>query len=188
MQALAGVSARDEFYNTILKNGKLVFDTPGVARNALPNREIMRGRNGLQIKSPLGEQVYTNPLNGKFTSQEFADAIQFAEQLPLEGLMKSALYRYLIAIPKGLAQVAKTVLSPFTHMRNFTSAVAFSLGTGNMFKNPKFILDNFKKSFNTIQPQLLYRNQPKDQAFYRFLLDEGVVNSSSTFQDVHGLL
>jgi hypothetical protein len=79
MQALAGVSARDEFYNTILKNGKLVFDTPGAARNALPNREIMRGRNGLQIKSPLGEQVYTNPLNGKFTSQEFADAIQFAE-------------------------------------------------------------------------------------------------------------
>ena len=188
MQALAGVSARDEFYNTILKNGKLVFDTPGVARNALPNREIMRGRNGLQIKSPLGEQVYTNPLNGKFTSQEFADAIQFAEQLPLDGLMKSALYRYLIAIPKGLAQVAKTVLSPFTHMRNFTSDVAFSLGTGNRFKNPKFILDSFQKSFNTIQPQLLYRNQPKDQAFYRFLLDEGVVNSSSTFQDVQGLL
>jgi hypothetical protein len=73
-------------------------------------------------------------------------------------------------------------------MRNFTSAVAFSLGTGNLFKNPKFVLDSFKQSFNTIQPQLLYRNQPKDQAFYQFMLEEGVVNSSSTFQDVQGLL
>ena len=188
MQALASVSARDEFYNTIAKTGKLVFDTPGAARNALPNREIMRGRQGLQLSSSLGEQVYTNPLNGKFTSQEFADAINFAEQLPFDGLMKEALYRHFIAIPKGLAQVAKTVLSPFTHMRNFTSAVAFSLGTGNLFKNPAFVLSNFKKSFNTIQPQLLYRNLPEDQAFYRFLLDEGVVNSSSTFQDVQGLL
>ena len=52
----------------------------------------------------------------------------------------------------------------------------------------KFVLSSFKKSFNTIQPQLLYRNLPEDQAFYRFMLDEGVVNSSSTFQDVQGLL
>ena len=41
-------------------------------------------------------------------------------------------------------------------MRNFTSAVAFSLGTGNLFKNPKFVLDSFKQSFNTIQPQFLF--------------------------------
>ena len=73
-------------------------------------------------------------------------------------------------------------------MRNFTSAVAFSAGTGNLFKDPRFILRSFKQSFNTIQPQIAYRNLPEDQAFYRFLLDEGVVNSSSTFQDVQGLL
>ena len=76
----------------------------------------------------------------------------------------------VIAVPKAGAQVAKTVLSPFTHMRNFTSAVAFSAGTGNLFKDPRFILRSFKQSFNTIQPQILYRNLPEDQAFYRFLL------------------
>ena len=75
-------------------------------------------------------------------------------------------------------------------MRNFTSAVAFSAGTGNLFKDPRFILRSFKQSFNTITAQIAYRNLPEDQArnFYRFLLDEGVVNSSSTFQDVQGLL
>ena len=185
MQSLSSVAAKDQFFNTILRNGKIVFDTPNAVSRNLPNRELgTRAREGMQIPSPLGEQFYTNPLNGKFTTREFEDAIKFAEQLPGESLMKNAIYRYLVAIPKGLAQVSKTVLGPFTHMRNFTSAVAFSLGTGNLFKDPRFVLSNFKKSFNTIQPQLLYRNLPKDQAEYRFLLEEGVVNSSSTFQDV----
>jgi len=189
MQAMSSITARDKFYNTIVQSGKIVFDNPSQAQLNLPNRPgYTMGRNGMQIKSPLGEEIYTNPMNGKFTSTEFEQAIKFAEEMPLDGLMKSSLYRYLIAVPKAGAQVAKTVLSPFTHMRNFTSAVAFSAGTGNLFKDPRFILRSFKQSFNTIQPQILYRNLPEDQAFYRFLLDEGVVNSSSTFQDVQGLL
>ena len=189
MQAMSSITARDKFYNTIVQSGKIVFDNPSQAQLNLPNRPgYTMGRNGMQIKSPLGEEIYTNPMNGKFTSSEFEQAIKFAEEMPLDGLMKSSLYRYLIAVPKAGAQVAKTVLSPFTHMRNFTSAVAFSVGTGNMFKDPRFILRSFKQSFNTIQPQIAYRNLPEDQAFYRFLLDEGVVNSSSTFQDVQGLL
>ena len=189
MQAMSSITARDKFYNTIVQSGKIVFDNPSQAQLNLPNRPgYTMGKNGMQIKSPLGEEIYTNPMNGKFTSSEFEQAIKFSEEMPLDGLMKSSLYRYLIAVPKAGAQVAKTVLSPFTHMRNFTSAVAFSVGTGNMFKDPRFILRSFKQSFNTIQPQILYRNLPEDQAFYRFLLDEGVVNSSSTFQDVQGLL
>jgi len=189
MQSMASITARDKFYNTIVQSGKIVFDNPSQAQLNLPNRPgYTMGRNGMQIKSPLGEEIYTNPMNGKFTSSEFEQAIKFAEEMPLDGLMKSSLYRYLIAVPKAGAQVAKTVLSPFTHMRNFTSAVAFSAGTGNLFKDPRFILNSFKQSFNAIQPQIAYRNLPEDQAFYRFLLDEGVVNSSSTFQDVQGLL
>tara|TARA_R100001440_G_scaffold1355_2_gene4567 strand:+ start:688 stop:4473 length:3786 start_codon:yes stop_codon:yes gene_type:complete len=189
MQSMASITARDKFYNTIVQSGKIVFDNPTQAQLNLPNRpSYTLSRNGMQIKSPLGEEIYTNPMNGKFTSSEFEQAIKFAEEMPLDGLMKSSLYRYLIAVPKAGAQVAKTVLSPFTHMRNFTSAVAFSAGTGNLFKDPRFILRSFKQSFNTIQPQIAYRNLPEDQAFYRFLLDEGVVNSSSTFQDVQGLL
>jgi hypothetical protein len=189
MQAMSAISARDKFYNKIAQSGKIVFDNPTQAQLNLPNRPgYTMSRNGMQIKSPLGEEAYVNPLNGKFTSSEYEAAIKFAEEMPLAGLMKENIYRYGVAVPKGVAQVAKTVLSPFTHMRNFTSAVAFSLGTGNLFKNPKFVLDSFRQSFNSIQPQLLYRNQPKDQAFYQFMLEEGVVNSSSTFQDVQGLL
>ena len=51
-------------------------------------------RNGMQIKSPLGEEAYVNPLNGKFTSSEYEAAIKFAEEMPLAGLMKTNIYRY----------------------------------------------------------------------------------------------
>ena len=197
MEDLANLSAKDSFYNNIARTSKdliakgergIVYDTPLQARRGLPNRDIILDKNGLQIKSRLGEEVYTNPLNGKFTSEEWKAALNFAERLPFENFMKSNAYRYLVAIPKGLAQVSKTVLGPFTHSRNFISATSFSLATGNAFKNPITMLSNARQSFNTIQPQLLYRNLPKDQAFYRFLLDEGVVNTSSTFRDVQGLL
>ena len=197
MQDLSSIAAKDNYYNTILKTSDdlikkgergVVYNTPGEARRGLPYQDIITGRNGLQIKNPLGDEIYTNPLNGKFTSEPWADALNFAEKLPFDNLMKENWYRYAFAIPKGLAQVAKTVLGPFTHARNFMSATSFSLATGNLFKNPITILKNAKQSFNTIQPQFMYRNLPEDQRFYQFLLDEGVVNTSSTFQDVQGLL
>ena len=197
MQDLSSLSAKDNFYTNVLKmsddiakkGGRaIVYDTPRAARLALKTDDIILNKNGLQIKSPIGDELYVNPLNGKFTTNDWSEALNFAEKLPFDNLMKSNWYRIGVGIPKGLAQVAKTVLGPFTHARNFSSATAFSLATGNLFKNPVTILKNAKQSFNTIQPQMLYRNLPEDQGFYRFLLDEGVVNSSSTFQDVQGLL
>ena len=46
-----------------------------------------------------------------------------------------------------------------------------------------------------VQPQLLYRltgnpkyrNQPEDQAMYRFLLEEGVVNQNITAREIEGI-
>jgi hypothetical protein len=35
---------------------------------------------------------------------------------------------------------------------------------------------------------LLYRNLPKDQALYKFLLEEQVTSSSATARDIAGLL
>jgi hypothetical protein len=40
------------------------------------------------------------------------------------------LYNNLILYPKGMSQMAKTILAPFTHARNFLSATAFAVTTG----------------------------------------------------------
>jgi len=197
MADLSTLAAKDDFYNGILKmsdeliaNGEraVIYPTRLEALRNLRNQPIIADKNGLQITNPLGEAVYTNPLNGRFTSQELKDALQFGEKLLFDKLAQDVVYQHLFLIPKGLTQISKTILGPFTHARNFITASQFTIGTGNAFKNPVKLVQNFKRAFNTIQPQILYRNTPKDQALYKFLLEEQVVSSSATARDIAGLL
>ena len=197
MSDLSALVAKDDFYNNILKqsdeliaNGErsVIYPTRLEAIRNLKGQPIIADKNGLQIKSPLGESVYTNPLNGRFTSQELKDALQFGEKILFDKLAQEVWYQHLFLIPKGLTQISKTILSPFTHSRNFITASQFTVATGNAFKNPVKMLQNFKRAFNTIQPQLIYRNTPKDQALYKFLLEEQVVSSSATARDIAGVL
>ena len=196
MSDLSGLVAKNRFYNSILekskeltKNGQraIVYPNRLEAVNNLTNQKIIAG-NGLKLKSPLNQEAYTNPLDGYFTSEGFAEALNFSEKLMTDGFAKNVIYQHLFLIPKGLTQISKTILGPFTHARNFITSAQFSLGTGNLFKNPVEMVRNFKQAFNTIQPQLLYRNTPKDQALYRFLLEEQVVSSSATARDIQGVL
>jgi hypothetical protein len=197
VEDLSNLVAKDAFYDDIakisenqIKNGKrsIVYNNRLDALKNFTNQKVIADKNGLQIRSPLGEETYTNPLNGKFTSEDWAKALQFAEELPFSNLAKEAIYRHLVLIPKGFTQVNKTMLNPFTHTRNFMGSSILAIGSGNAFKNPITVLSNFKRAFNTIQPQLVYRNLPKDQAMYKFLLEEGVTNSSITARDLAGIL
>ena len=201
MSDLATLTAKDTFYNNILKlNDNLIrqkrpgifYDSPTAARSGLRNtiggEDIITTKGGLNIKSPIGEEVYTNPLNGKYTSKPYADALNFSEKILFDELARNTWYQHLVLIPKGLTQISKTVLGPFTHTRNFITQGQFVLSNGNLFKDPRKIVDNFKRAFNTIQPQLIYRNLPKDQAMARFLMEEGIMSSSAIATDISGLM
>ena len=193
---LGQLQSKDLFYRNIVKASDaarakgeraILYPTYEEAVRAFPNTEVIAAPRGLQIESALGKN-YVAPVNGYFTRKDFADALQFVEKAPLEDLSKVALYRNMFLIPKGMAQISKTVLGPFTHTRNFATAGTFVSMNGNLFKNPAFIVKNFKRSFNTVQPQFLYRNLPRDQALYKFLLDERVASSSATYKDITGLI
>jgi hypothetical protein len=197
MQDLSTLAARDGFYNGVLQESKelikqgkraVVYPTRIEALRAFPNQNVTKNPNGLQIKSPLGDDIYTNPLNGKFTSEPFENALKFSERNAFTELGKGIIWQHLVLIPKGGIQIAKTILSPFTHTRNFFTSAQFAAGTGNLFKNPATMVRNFKQAFNTIQPQLLYRNTPRDQQLYKFLLEEQVVSSSANYKDLSNLL
>ena len=201
MTDLSALTSKDEFYNNMLnlndqliKEGRpgIFYSTPTAARNGLRNiiggEDIITTKGGLNIKSPIGEDYYTNPLNGKYTSQPYADALNFSEKILFDKLAKDITYQHLVLIPKGLTQISKTILGPFTHTRNFITQAEFALLTGNLFKDPRKIAENFKRAFNTIQPQLLYRNAPKNQAMAKFLIEEGVMSSSAVAKDLEGLL
>ena len=197
MEDLATLDARNKFYDNVLKlsddaikNGErgIVYPTYNDAVVNLPNRPIIKNKNGLQIKSPLGEDVYTNPLNGKFTSKEFADALNFNERTIFDPLLKSVLYQHLVLVPKGVFQISKTILGPVSHIRNFVGNSVLTAARGNFFLNPVEIASNFKKAFNLVQPQLLYRNTPKDQQMYKFLSEQNIMSTSVSAKDIHGLL
>jgi len=208
MGDLAQILGRDKFYNQLLIDSNTAIKNGGrgifrksydEALQAFPNKEIISSAKGLKLPNRLSDEVYTSPVDGLFTTKEWAEAIKQGDELIQSGLTKSAAYRYMLLIPKGLTQVGKTVLGPVTQMRNFTSNFFTTLHNGNLLYfagNPKKFVDYLKQSTAAIQPQILYkltknpayRNTPQGQQLYKFLLEEGVTNQSTTFRDVEGIL
>ena len=63
-----------------------------------------------------------NPIAGKFALKDYAEA--FAKSQNSSKSFPQQIYNSLILYPKGLSQMSKTILAPFTHARNFISATA----------------------------------------------------------------
>jgi len=219
---LAEIAARDRFYNVIkqgsdaaIKRGEIgiVYPTYNSARKAFGlDAEIVDASRGLQLPQKLGEQAYTVPINGMFTTKVIADGLTRGAANTMGSITKNIYYQYAVMVPKGLIQAGKTVGGPFTHARNFSSGAVTTVSMGNislLATNPGFILKALKTAFNTLQPQILYRNKPGaksidkyatesefadalkgegGQALYRFLLEEGMVNQSAIYRDVMGLI
>ena len=219
---LAEIAARDRFYNVIktqsdamIKRGEtgIVYPTYNAARKAFGlDAKLVDASRGIQLPQKLGEKAYSVPINGMYTTDAIAQGLKFGALNSLGSITKNAVYQYAVMIPKGLIQAGKTVGGPFTHARNFSSGAVTTGSLGNIslaLTNPLFVLKSLKSAFNTLQPQILYRNKPGarsiseyktideyanalrgegGQALYRFLLDEGMVNASAIYRDVIGLI
>ena len=100
-------------------------------------------------------------------------------------------YRNLLLFPKGISQLAKTVLSIPTHLRNFFSAGAFAGANGILFEgltNPGLLARAFREGVDTSALLKLGPNSAEAQAAYRELLELGVVNSQVQIGDLVNLL
>ena len=93
------------------------------AKNQPGLKNVTTSPNGLKLSANLAEEYYTSPLDGMFTSKNWADAVKVGDAIVASGITRSLPYRALMLVPKGLSQAGKTILGPFTHMRNFFSAV-----------------------------------------------------------------
>ena len=120
-----------------------------------------------------------NPLQGKVALKDYAQSFkqtqESAKSIPRQ------LYNSLILYPKGLSQMSKTILAPFTHARNFISATAFAAANGHL---PFGQIEDVKKAFNALQA----KGFRKDNPFYQELLELGVVNSNVQLRQVADLL
>jgi len=183
------------------------WDTEDIAKEA-----VQSPTTGIQIvpidnvvqKLPGGNSI-ANPLAGKFTTKEIADGIKNANDIgagltsvirgreganPAEKAV-TWFYRNLLLFPKGISQLAKTVLSIPTHLRNFFSAGAFAGANGILFEgitNPGLLARAFREGVDTSALLKLGPNSAEAQAAYRELLELGVVNSQVQIGDLVNLL
>ena len=211
---LAETISRDKFYTELLADSNRIAaalkqGNPDILRGQigrpiffknyndavlnLPNQKITKVP--LSLKTGLPETIYKSPIDGYFTTEAYAEAIRVGDAVVGSGLTRSLAWRIGMLIPKGISQAAKTILGPFTHARNFFSSMFTTIHRGNVLISPMKIADFLNRSRKAVQPQLLYRmtgnpkfrNQPEDQALYRFLLEEGVTNQNIIARELEGI-
>jgi len=122
-----------------------------------------------------------NPLEGKFALNGVVDALENVDNAILGDGFISQLYQNLVLYPKATSQMAKTVLAPITHARNFLSAGAFAAANGII---PFGDSNAVKQAYNALQ---IGGRTKAGNELYQELLRLGVVNSSVTQGDLQRL-
>ena len=112
-------------------------------------------------------------LEGKYIRAPEYDAMFDVTSNWLNNTQVGLAYRYMLLLPKGATQVAKTILSPFTHVRNFLSATAFAAANGAILPNLTDIQTLAPKALGgkgvlgdayKLTAGRVFGNLPKDQA------------------------
>ena len=122
-----------------------------------------------------------NPLEGMYTTKGMAEALENAATGINSKNSLGKLYNSLVLYPKATSQIAKTILSPVTHMRNFVSAGAFATANG-IIPDPAAI----KQAYQALQTPLKGTRMQND--LYQKLLRLGVVNSNVRLGDLSRLM
>ena len=127
----------------------------------------------------------TNPLNGKFAINAVADALEETSQNLGSKSMLGKAYENFILYPKATSQIAKTILSPITHVRNFLSASAFATANG-IIPGVTLTPAMMKEAYGALQTNMKGTRQQNE--FYQKLLRLGVVNSQVQVGDLVKLM
>ncbi len=128
------------------------------------------------------EEKILNPLQNKIALKGNVDAIQGVDDSIMGEGFGAQLYQNLVLYPKATSQMAKTILAPFTHARNFLSAGAFAAANGIIpFSDPQAV----KQAFEALQ---IGGRTKTGNALYQELLELGVVNSQVQLGDLTRLL
>ncbi len=183
---LSLVTRRNEFFDDLVKQSEadkaagkrgMFYETEAEAFDALgPNIRRINVDPNKALEAGI-----TNPINGKYAIDEIADALEETNNAYTKKGTGQQIYEGLLLYPKATSQIAKTILSPVTHARNFVSAGAFATANG-IIPSPIAIKD----AYQALQTGL--KGTRKQNDFYRKLLKLGVVNSNVRLGDLRGLL
>ena len=140
------------------------------------------------IKTSEDLAPITNNLARKYALSPNADALMNGDIVKENTGTPYLIYKNAFLLPKAGAQMAKTVLGPVTHARNFLSAMAFAGANGVLLNND---LKALQTAWDTsLGPAIWPGKTPSvdGRIFYNKLLDLGVVNSNVSQGDLNRLL
>jgi hypothetical protein len=187
---LSMITRRNLFFQDLLKKSnelKAAGGKPMFAETADEAR-LLFGDDYQQIRidqaktlSVAAKGGSVNPLNELYTTPGIAKALEGTSLTFDKAGVLGQLYQSLVLYPKGLSQIAKTILSPVTHVRNFVSAGAFATANG-IIPNPEAI----RTAYQALQTPLKGTRMQND--LYEELLRLGVVNSNVRLGDLTRLL
>ena len=143
------------------------------------------------------------PLAGKWIKSEniraFTDMPQYIK-LASDGSMFNRLYATFMGM-KGMSQIAKTVYSPITQIRNATTAALFAIKNGN-FGNGEDLVNSAKVVFQNINDNMAFRKGPTEfkgsgkslatkediRIYYEEMVQRGIVNTNAKIGEFEDLL
>jgi hypothetical protein len=146
------------------------------------------------VQEYFKDGVLINRLQGAYTTRDIAEAFSNVSKVSefMRGESGGALgrsaswaYRNLFLTPKAGSQMAKTVLSIPTHIRNFLSSSAFSLANGTVFVDPRIYARAMNEARKVVQVGL---RAPEAMAKYREYLRLGIVNTNVRMGDLKNLM
>ena len=186
---LSLIVRRNEFFDDLIRksdtlkaDGKLPMfaDTQDEAFALFGKQKVKEIRIDLGKRLQVGE---VNPLNGKWAPEGIADALEKTSSTVKDLGMAERMYYSFALYPKAASQIAKTILSPVTHLRNFISAGAFSAANGIIpLSDPAAV----KQAYQALQTGLKGTRMQND--LYEKLLKLGVVNSNVSLGDLTRLM
>jgi len=109
---------------------KAIFTKDELLASGLKEGDINNQLKFKYVEPEKGALKGMSALEGKYIQAPMYDAIFDVTSNWLNQSRVGMSYRYMILAPKAVSQIAKTILSPVTHVRNFISASAFAAANG----------------------------------------------------------
>jgi len=204
---LSLVTRRNQLFQTLNKSNQEILEKRAKFIKENPGKEIPAslrgmfreteieavndlGKNIKQIQldpSRVEEAGIVNPLDGLYAERGVAEAIEETAMVARDKSNLFQLYQSFILYPKATSQLAKTVLSPITHARNFISAGAFAAANG-IIPGLTVSFDDTGRAFKEAYGALQVPGARIDNSRYRELLRLGVVNTNVRLGDLQKLL
>jgi len=133
-------------------------------------------------------QGIPTPLDGKYLKAPTYDQVFDVTSDWLNKSSVGTFYKYAVLTPKAGSQIAKTILSPLTHVRNLLSAGAFVAANGAAFPNygdikqllPESLggAGKIKQAYNLTGKRIFGTMNKEDIELTERLLKVGVVDSA----------